>query len=441
MFSGKPNSETHPAWARYGVAAGSVFLGWLAREALTPAVGPTALPFIFFFPAVALAAWYGGFVAGSLASLFSATAAYWFYIEPVHTWEVRTFGDVVALAAFLISCLFIVGAIEAMHRAKARLATTLASIGDGVIATDSNGIVLFLNGEAERLTGRRSSEAAGRPLTEVFPIINEQTRQPVENPVDKVLRLGTVVGLANHTLLLRKDGVEIPIDDSAAPIRVAGGPLLGVVLVFRDFTEHRKAQHTSARLAAIVEFSGDAILAKNLDGAIQTWNAGAERLFGYRAEEIIGRLRRGQPSERMETIRISKDGRPIPVLVTASPLKDSEDNVIGASKIIRDITERKQMEDALRAREAELEAIINRTPFMLTRCSRDLRYTFVSQAYAAMIGRSPGEVAGKPIVEIMGEEGFTTIRPHVDTCACALKTTASASKKARTKRFSRCFSA
>jgi PAS domain S-box-containing protein len=284
------------------------------------------------------------------------------------------------------------------------------------------------------LTGRRSSEAAGRPLTEVFPIINEQTRQPVENPVDKVLRLGTVVGLANHTLLLRKDGVEIPIDDSAAPIRVAGGPLLGVVLVFRDFTEHRKAQQTSARLAAIVEFSGDAILTKNLDGAIQTWNAGAERLFGYRAEEIIGRpvtvlippdrlaeeeqiigrLRRGLPSERMDTIRISKDGRPIPVLVTASPLKDSEDNVIGASKIIRDITERKQMEDALRAREAELEAIINRTPFMLTRCSRDLRYTFASQAYAAMIGRSPGEVAGKPIVEIMGEEGFTTIRPHVE---------------------------
>jgi PAS domain S-box-containing protein len=107
--------------------------------------------------------------------------------------------------------------------------------------------VTFINGEAERLTGWKSSEAAGRLLPEVFHIINEETRQVAENPVEKVLRLGMVVGLANHTMLIRRDGMEIPIDDSAAPIRQPGGPLSGVVLVFRDFTERREAQRVLTR--------------------------------------------------------------------------------------------------------------------------------------------------------------------------------------------------
>ena len=116
---------------------------------------------------------------------------------------------------------------------------TLASIGDGVIVTDARGRVTFLNGEAERLTGWTNREAEGRPLPAVFHIINEQTRQPVENPVEKVLRLGTVVGLANHTILIAKDGRETPIDDSGAPIRQGDGTVQGVVLVFRDFTQQK----------------------------------------------------------------------------------------------------------------------------------------------------------------------------------------------------------
>src|SRR5436309_1099617 len=125
-FSRKPSSKPRPAWARYSVAAAAVILGWLAREALTRAVGQTALPFIFFFPAVAMAAWYGGFGPGAAAAVLSAAAADWFFIEPVRTWAVNSFGDVVALAAFLISCLFIIGAIEAMHRARARAQAELA---------------------------------------------------------------------------------------------------------------------------------------------------------------------------------------------------------------------------------------------------------------------------------------------------------------------------
>ncbi|HEY1172251.1 MAG TPA: ATP-binding protein [Verrucomicrobiae bacterium] len=121
------------------------------------------------------------------------------------------------------------------------LATTLESIGDAVIATNAEGKVTFLNGEAERLTGWSNRDAAGRPLPEVFRVISEESRLPIENPVDRVLKTGAVVGLKHQALLITKDGRETPIDDSAAPIRQGGGPINGVVLVFRDFTEKKQS--------------------------------------------------------------------------------------------------------------------------------------------------------------------------------------------------------
>ena len=128
------------------------------------------------------------------------------------------------------------------HIAEERYRITLQSIGDAVIATDALGRIEMLNPVAEALTGWGNSAARGRPLHEVFCIINEGTRQPVESPVQHVLREGTVVGLANHTLLVARDGSERPIADSGAPIRDASGALTGVVLVFRDQTEERSAQ-------------------------------------------------------------------------------------------------------------------------------------------------------------------------------------------------------
>ncbi len=122
------------------------------------------------------------------------------------------------------------------------LRVTLASIGDAIITTDSSGQVTFLNPVAESLTGWTLADASGRPLTDVFNIVNEETRQPVESPTVRALREGVIVGLANHTLLIARDGTERPIDDSAATIRNANGEVAGVVLVFRDITQRRQQE-------------------------------------------------------------------------------------------------------------------------------------------------------------------------------------------------------
>ncbi|QDV75710.1 PAS domain S-box protein [Botrimarina mediterranea] len=167
---------------------------------------------------------------------------------------------------------------------------TLASIGDAVIATDAMGRITFLNAVAETLTGWRNEDAKGRSLTEVFRIINEHTRAPVENPADKVLRHGRTVGLANHTILIAKDGREIPIDDSAAPIRGANGNLRGVVLVFRDIRERKEAeerlQESELRYRLIGQVANDAIWDWDLITNVVVWNEGVQASFGYRPDQI-----------------------------------------------------------------------------------------------------------------------------------------------------------
>jgi PAS domain S-box-containing protein len=131
---------------------------------------------------------------------------------------------------------------EELFQSEQHLRTTLASIGDGVITCDQDGKVQLMNPVAQELTGWLESQARNQPLDEVFPIVNEGTRQPVENPVTKVQRLNRIVGIANHTLLIRKDGSEIAIDDSGAPIRNEAGELTGIVMVFRDVTMERRTR-------------------------------------------------------------------------------------------------------------------------------------------------------------------------------------------------------
>jgi PAS domain S-box-containing protein len=258
---------------------------------------------------------------------------------------------------------------ERLQQSEERFRVTLRSIGDAVISTDKEGRVTFVNSVAEKLTGWSEQEALGVPLESLFEIVNEITRQPVENPVARVLREGIVVGLANHTILISKDGTEWPIDDSAAPIRKPNGDLVGVVLVFRDATRQRMAELTARKLAAIVEGSEDAIYSTDLNGVITSWNKGSEHIFGYTAQEAIGKtlvsliipaLRQSEESEILsrlkehgrvqhyETTRLTRDGRQIDVSISASLVKELlSGQILGVSKIARDITRQKRMEQEM----------------------------------------------------------------------------------------------
>jgi len=129
-----------------------------------------------------------------------------------------------------------------IQRQKDLLSVTLSSIGDCVIVSDEQGRITFMNHVAEKLTGWSFAEASLQPTGQVFRIVNEHTGEPVENPVEKVMTTGVIVGLANHTLLITKDGSEVPIDDSGAPIKEVDGTIRGAVLVFRDFSEHKEAE-------------------------------------------------------------------------------------------------------------------------------------------------------------------------------------------------------
>lgn len=153
---------------------------------------------------------------------------------------------------------------DALQASEARFRTTLASVGDGLISTDVHGCVSFMNTEAEALTGWSSIEASGRPIAEVFHILNAQTRTEAEIPTGRALREGVVVGLANHTLLISRDGKERQIADSCAPIRDSGEQILGAVLVFRDVTEDYRRREllweSEERYRILFESSRDAIM-------------------------------------------------------------------------------------------------------------------------------------------------------------------------------------
>ncbi len=279
---------------------------------------------------------------------------------------------------------------EEVRRSEESLRATLYSIGDGVLATDQDARVTRVNPVAERLTGWRESEALGRPIEEVFDIVNEETRAKAINPVGRVLAEGVVVGLANHTALLARDGVERPIADSGAPILDPGGKPLGAVLVFRDVSAERAAEEAlrqseekvRSMIASVRDYG---LYMLDPSGRVVSWNPGAERIKGYREDEILGRpfslfftpedIAEQKPAQALEIAdregrfedeawRVRKDGSRFWGSVVLTPIRDSSGRLAGFVKITRDMTEqRRAEEERLRLAQAG-EAIRLRDDFL-----------------------------------------------------------------------------
>jgi PAS domain S-box-containing protein len=279
---------------------------------------------------------------------------------------------------------------DRLRRSEQSLQTTLYSIGDGVLATDAQARLTRINPVAERLTGWPESEAIGRPIEEVFHIVNEKTRAPAVNPVARVLADGVVVGLANHTAHISRSGSEYPIADSGAPILDAKGKAEGAVLVFRDVTEERRAEEalrqSEERLRLMVSSVRDyALYMLDPVGRVASWNPGAELINGYRAEEILGQdfsrfftpedVDAGKPARELEIARtrgrfeeegwrVRKDGTRFWANVVVTPIRDASDGLVGFVKITRDLSERRHAEEErLRLAQAK-EAIRLRDEFL-----------------------------------------------------------------------------
>ena len=288
--------------------------------------------------------------------------------------------------------------------AQARLAAIVASSVDAIFSTSLDGTIQTWNQGAEYLFGYSAAEALGQPVAIVIP----EDRQAEERELCARIARGEVV-VNFETMRRTKDGRTFDVSLTASPIRNAVGRVVGSSRIPRDITERKRAEEARARLAAIVASSDDAIVSKALDGTIRTWNAGAERMFGYTAAEAVGRhitliipqerraeedmvlakIRRGESLEHFETVRRAKDGRLLDISLTVSPIRDARGRVIGASKIARDVSERKRLDAELEMMVAALREADTRKDEFIAMLAHELRNPLSAIAVATdLLARS-----------------------------------------------------
>ena len=248
------------------------------------------------------------------------------------------------------------------EQASLWLAAIVESSDDAIVSKDLNGVVTSWNKSAERMFGYTAAEMVDRPITTIIPLELQQD----ETYILSKIRAGEKI---DHfqTVRVRKDGQRIDVSLSISPIKDDEGRVIGAAKIARDITQQKRAERASLLLAAIVESSDDAIVSKDLHGTVTSWNWGAQRIFGYKAHEIIGRpittiippelhsdeehilarIREGERIDHFQTVRVKKDGERIEVSLTISPVKDQNGKIVGAAKIAQDITQKKKLEAAL----------------------------------------------------------------------------------------------
>jgi len=372
-----------PAPVRYGVAVAAA-LGAAGLRAALSGLWVDDLPFLMFVPAIVLGAWAGGFWPGMVTTVLGAALANYLWLPPYHSLRVTTVADAVGLVSFAVIGALISALSESMVRGRRRLEGLLHSLDEGFLVLDVSWRVRYMNGRAAELLRQPAASIVGTTLWDLFP---------------------GVAGTETETRLRRASAASEPAELEAfhRPVgrwfrtRVFSTPE-GFSALLEDVTERKQSQEASLRLAAIVRSSEEAIVGKDLDGIITAWNPAAERLFGFTAREAIGRsirmivpadrqteedevlsrLRRGEAIEHLETVRIRKDGTPINIALTVSPIRDADGRVIGASKIARDIGAR------LRA-EVELARLLTAEQAARARAESDeRRATLLSESSAAL---------------------------------------------------------
>jgi PAS domain S-box-containing protein len=408
--------------------------------------------------AAVFAARFGGLGPAAIAAAAGAVGARY----AAETWnpELRFPADagVAMLGFYALACGAAIVAIESLRRScqTAQEAMSvqarqewLHELGDGVVAADRQGTITLINRAAQKLTGWSSEEALGRKFTEVLHISSGPDREPVRDLISWVERPSGDAG--KQAFLIARNGAEIPIDYGGAPLRNSQGRVIGAALVVRDISARRKAEELRSRLAAIVDSSEDAIIGKDLDGIITSWNRGAEKLYGYSSEEVVGRcvsllmpeerkdelpeimskIRRREPVGHHETVRIDKHGRRLDVSLSISPIHDAAGHLTGASAIARDISgyrkaEAEREELLRRAQEARSEAESERERihkiletiregFLVV--DRDLRCLYVNERAAAFARKSRRQMLGAGIWDGFAELQGTKFADEVGRTA------------------------
>ena len=308
------------------------------------------------------------------------------------------------------------------------VASMIQASDDAIIGKSVDGTIVSWNPGAERLFGYKAEEVIGRPMALLVP--PDRTAEFAR--IMKGLRHGKHIE-HYETTRLHKDGHRIEISVTISPVKDRTGAVIGASVIARDITRQKLVEELVSHFAAIVETSEDAIISASLNGTILSWNAGAERLYGYKAQEMVGRplslqgppgqtdkmarvmkaLRHGEHFEHYEISQLHKDGRPIETSVTISPVKGKGGAVVGASVIARDITRQKLAEEALRQSEERFRVALDCAPVVVFNQDLELRYTWINSPILAWaehdwLGCTDAEIVG-------GEEGarLTAIKQEV----------------------------
>jgi PAS domain S-box-containing protein len=281
-------------------------------------------------------------------------------------------------------------AFERCHsdQASSLLAAIVESSDDVIVSKNLDGIITSWNHTAQRVLGYSAGEAIGSHITLIIP----KDRLAEEDIIIARVRRGERLEHFD-TVRQRKDGSLIDLSLTISPVKDSSGRIVGASKVAREITDRKRAERSTALLAAIVDSSDDAIVSKTLEGIITSWNKSAERMFGYRPEEVIGkhitliiprdrcdeeaniieRLRRGERIDHFQTVRRRKDGSPVDVSLTISPVRDSAGNIIGASKVARDITAQVRAAELLRDSEDEFRRLSQSLDTQVTSRTRELQ--------------------------------------------------------------------